>query len=66
MNFTLNKILHIIHLSEKSDIKVRLKTVYKLDGYATFQNGVVAMIKYILRIIFLIFVFLIAFTLKVK
>ena len=35
-------------------------------GCATLRKEVVAMIKYILRIIFFIIIFLVAFTIKVK
>ena len=47
-------------------LKVRFLNGVYTGGCATLQKGVVAMIKYILRIIFFIIVFLVAFTIKVK
>lgn len=53
-------------MSEKSDKGKISKAVFFTGGCATPRKGVVAMIKYILRIIFFIIVFLLAFTIKVK
>ena len=47
-------------------VKVRFLNGVCTGGCATLRKGVVSMIKYILRIIFFIIVFLIAFTVKVK
>ena len=47
-------------------LKVRFLNGVYTGGCATLRKEVVAMIKYILRIIFFIIVFLIAFTIKVK
>ncbi len=47
-------------------LEVRFLNGVYTGGCATLRKGVVAMIKYILRIIFLVIIFLIAFTIKVK
>ena len=47
-------------------VKVRFLNGVYTGGCATLRKGVVSMINYILRIIFFIIVFLIAFTVKVK
>ena len=47
-------------------LKVRFLNGVYTGGCATLRKGVVAMIKYILRTLFFIIVFIIAFTIKVK
>ena len=47
-------------------LKVRFLNGVYTGGYATLRKEVVAMRKYILRIIFFTIVFLIVFTVKVK
>ena len=47
-------------------LKVRFLNGVYTGGCATLRKGVVAMIKYILRILFFTIVFFIAFTMKVK
>ena len=47
-------------------LKVRFLNGVYTGGCATLRKGVVAMIKYILKILFFVIVFLIVFTIKVK
>ncbi len=47
-------------------LRVRFLNGVYTGGCATLRKGVVAMLKYILRILFFIIVFLVVFTVKVK